>query len=369
MATALSVAMAPLALAENIASDGPLAGYTYFTHPGASIEEHDKDVAGCVADVKNVGGPVSVAPGILGTAMVGVLDTYNKNAFFRTNLEHCMVLRGWQVARVPKPEGEALFGQPPAAIKKQLEQWIGRDPAYGGTQRFLGFNGEKSISAINDGAKSLSLASVADGQAVASRNPEFAIPSPDQKALGPLSVMDGLSQAPEGKAIVVLQFKGSAKDGFNRFVFTKLVRGADATGKGPPQPWFELVPNRLFKGADATSVTLVYAVDPGTWGISSAPGLKTCLLLPVMTLKPGDVVFAGAFDMDRPFGPELGLDRGREVLKQAPELAAKVKAAPWVNGYGWPCQPMIVGGYAISGAPYADTYPWRPLAAYEALHR
>jgi hypothetical protein len=86
-------------------------------------------------------------------------------------------------------------------------------------------------------------------------------------------------------------------------------------------------------------------------------GVSACLGSPAVTLKGGDVVYAGDFNLGGDdIGPDMTLDPARTMLAAAPDLLAKLQPAAWVNGSTALCAGTYFYAYEIKGAPVAPGY-------------
>jgi hypothetical protein len=127
------------------------AGYSYYNHPGATIETHNADVAACLADALNVrsiqdqmrGG----IGGILGALVANAQADSANRGVVSASLENCMVVRGWRVVHLDDAEGMALSKLPAAEIAARIAPWIGAQTPHGTVVR--SWHNDAALGAVN----------------------------------------------------------------------------------------------------------------------------------------------------------------------------------------------------------------------------
>jgi hypothetical protein len=130
----------------------------------------------------------------------------------------------------------------------------------------------------------------------------------------------------------------------------------------------------LFPGRKSTMY--VFGVPPGRWRISgvtnssyAALELNFCLGSPSFEIKAGDVLYAGAFDMDAAdIGPDLDLAPAKRWLGSAPQTE-RLQAVSYMNGSRAPCSGDEIYALEVKGAPFDPSYQWGSKAPLLELKR
>ena len=108
----------------------------------------------------------------------------------------------------------------------------------------------------------------------------------------------------------------------------------------------------------------VFAVPAGRWrlyGLGAAPTLNLCLGSPSFEVKAGEVVYAGAYDLDAAeLGPDLDLAPAKAWLGAQ---GRPLRAASYVNGSLGPCGDNSIYALEIKGAPFEPGYAWGSRAS------
>jgi len=141
-----------------------------------------------------------------------------------------------------------------------------------------------------------------------------------------------------------------------------LVRMDDATAAGAELPaltYFAVAsPKPSSKGGPTSEKTFVVTVPPGRWRLEGAGPASFCLGSPAFDVGPGEAIFAGTFDADHPYAPDMTVAPAQSALSDA-ALAARLKPASWANGETFPCsalRPAVVYVLELPGAPFAERY-------------
>jgi hypothetical protein len=105
-----------------------------------------------------------------------------------------------------------------------------------------------------------------------------------------------------------------------------------------------------------------YAVPPGRWRIAAmgiVPSIEFCLGSPAFDVGPGEVVYAGLFDLNSEnLGPDLDLAPVHAWLAGQPQADA-VRAAAYTNGWPGACRGAAeVYALEVDGAPFREGYGW-----------
>jgi hypothetical protein len=353
-------------LAETVDLTQMAAGYTYYNRPGASVFEAQDAIRHCAADVapsQFTNKPdyswnnASIKSAYFWSNIGG------KQIFF-TNIENCLVVRGWRVVRISDDEGAALLKLPAAELSVRLEPWTGAQSPHGTIERSW-----KNDAALASTVKTFrvprpiwtisnqvpltlnTMASVGDMISLVRENPQKG--PTDFKTARPVDETK-LVAIPKGFAVIVLQLRNSTPQGPS---YLRLVRlGSDGVGHGAiqdklPDQIFGFVPKdqKYHDGEAPKDIITTYIVPPGRWSINMVSDvMSVCLRSPFFNIVDGEVVYTGVID----FGSDgLLLDDSKSTAASTisgnPFLAARLKPARWENGPGLPCSYSFGYNYAL----------------------
>jgi len=351
-------------------------GYTYYNRPGADWAAHDKDLVDCaveaaktrsVDDQINNGAYNGIAGMLIGQAFG---NAYNR-ATFAAALENCMVVKNWRVVQLPDAEGKAILATGAYNIREKIGPWIGADQPYGAIVRV--WNNDAAHASthryeLRPGRKvdgSLSLVAI-------SETPYTPAPQADLFDRTQRTTLDKkwplrwmkpteLGRGPAEGGVVIVHIQGMS---FTNGIGVSFMRmGPDAS---TPASFVDHAPDLLsafvpLLGAKKEGKYLALVVPPGRWriaGMGIMPVVNFCLGAPSFEVKPGDVIYAGSFDMGgAELGPDLNLDGPRAWLAGAPQ-AATLKAAEYTNGWTISCGDNSIYALEIPGAPFREGYTW-----------
>ncbi len=346
-------------------------GYTYYNKPGADLDAQNNDLKYCGAIAALGVQPRELMPsagGLLGAIISGAITSMEMKRGVLANIENCMIVRGWRVVLLPDDEGEKLSKLDQASLSEQLKAWVGGEPPHGEIVRAWDNDLTKGSTLKFREAgpathHSLGLQALAkDLDAPASRPAPG--PQPPKSARQPHGVnadhVAGVTLGPD-EALIIVRVR---HPGMSSGLGVELER----LGPDPVTPaWyvdqkpFDLAMEKglLFTSSDGANYA--YVVPAGSWRlkslISSFYGINLCFGAPAFTAAPGDVVYAGAFDLSAAdIGPDMSLDPAKEFLARAPTLQAKLRAANWTNGFTSLCDGTYFYAYEIKGAPTIDGY-------------
>ncbi|ATQ41990.1 hypothetical protein CSW64_05965 [Caulobacter mirabilis] len=340
-------------------------GYTYYNRPGATPASHDADVALCWGEAaKTVSNDELFTAGAgdrpTEGVMVRALVTNYQRSVTGAALENCMVVRGWRVVLIGEAEGRNLAALSQEEVADWLEGRVGAETPDGDIVRVWENDIARRSSRRaefrpghkNDGQLSLLAATgkvLADVTPV--RSPMQPMSARGRKSLKP----EQIASVPEGAAILVVRVANSLKDG-GWLLFTR----RDGSGSGPPpvdRP-LDAALVGVGKTYSKSSGWTIVAVPPGRWEITQLAGINLCLGAPAFEVKPGEVVYAGAFDFtaDR-LGPDLSLEPVGEMLGgRFP--ASLVRPAVYSNGWRGHCGDASIYAFEVPDAPFAPGYVW-----------
>ena len=362
-------------------------GYTYFNRPGADIAAHDAAVAACAAVAAKVHSydeqnpvqknlvPVTaaglVSEGLAGAAHHGVVGA---------SLENCMVVRGWRVVSLSDTAGKELAALPQSALSRRLAPWVGSQTPHGEVVRTWANDAARpttirfayrpahtnngQLSLISATGRDLTQFDSSDASEVGQTLADYA-KSLDPRWRGtPLKANALGSVPPEGGVIIASVKRLSMKQG-TVITFSREGSKPDVL----PSTDDHLLDVAYFTGnfvwQGKAGFMAAVAVPAGHWRFSSvgsvAGALNFCLGAPSFEVKPGDVIYAGTFDLSGGIAPDLDLAPAQAWLDHQPQ-AAIVKPAVYTNGSTGSCGGNVISALEVDGAPFAAGYAWGSAA-------
>lgn len=373
----------------------PQPGYVYYNKPGADLAAHQADMTACLTQASRMLQPVDtrlasavgvfatgLIPAMIAGAIAGATHGMDISSGLITNVENCMVVRGWRVIGLEREEGKALSKLEPAALVERMTPWIGAERAHGAVLRtwnndlirpnihiydFAGRMEEPPLS-MAVWAQTVSIGRKPDDGAVVTAKPtphvrrlpkgmRFAAPLRPRGVKGPA----------EGNAIVVVRITGpNARRGQTLHFFRPGPDGvAPAWESDKRQSVFAAtLTGGLVTGAGKPlDTTVAFEVPAGRWRLEAISeegfNVALCLGAPSFDVKPGETVFAGTFDLGaKSIGPSLDTAPAKALLSNRPDLASAVRAAEWSNGDVFPCFGQWIYALEFQGAPFAPGYAW-----------
>ncbi len=239
-----------------------------------------------------------------------------------------MVTRRWRVIQIPDSEKAELVSLDQPRLRARLAGWVGAAEPHGDVQRVWA-NDAASTAALNlkqapylASGRSISLSALSPADLPDIERPKFVKPKFNMRGLTPKE----LAQAPPDAAIVIIEFTGGDFSHGHNFMFGRQVpQGV--------QPEVLLVPKPQ---------VYAFRLTPGVWRLEgilgSTASLSLCLGSPAFEVGPGEVVFAGTFNMyGDNLGPDMSPGPAERLLTGAPDLKAKLRPARWRNGSTAPC--------------------------------
>jgi hypothetical protein len=385
VAGALAAISAPSATAADLTRSS--AGHTYFHRANASIEDHDAHLRACQRTAAAFKQPQTAAPagggGLLGALVLGVVQGAVEGMQTRrglaANIENCMVAKGWRVVRLPDTEGAEIAALPQPEQSKRLTQLVGAQPARGEVVRAFANEAldptTRMFAPAGDLDKvALSLTALAPqaAQAEAAKTADAAKPSRPKiaKSAYPPSPLkpDQIGAVGSDKGLVLVRVTDQGSNA-RSYVFSRVAPNPDlpAWADGQPSSFTATLPVSAWSGkSKSKDLTLAFALPPGRWllaAVGQPVGTSIyytsfCLGAPGFDLAAGDVVFAGAFQVDGASGhPDMALEPARQALAAHPQLQERLKPASYVNGYTGECGATAYG-YVLElpDAPFAPNY-------------
>jgi hypothetical protein len=344
-------------------------GYTYFNRPGASVQDHERDVTACARLAGSVRSREAIAAGdTLFSPVIPAAGQRSERALATASLENCMVVRGWRVVRAPNPEGMALASLDPGDLLARLSPWIGATVPHGGIVRSWDNDAaRRSSSRFGGGARTkngqLSLLAAAPElrqlPPAAVREPPSPWTNPSWPR-GPIKP-EALAHLRADAGILLIEMKGEGLGAGSGLILNR--EGTDENA------WPSLVdhaPDKVAVGGFGIfhSGVLAYVLPPGSWriyGIGLNPTLNLCLGSPSFQIKAGEVLFAGTFDLGaEDIGPDLDLAPAQIWLGPA---ASRVRTATYTNGSLGPCGDNSIYALEFKNASFRPGYAWGSRAA------
>lgn len=331
----------------------PAYGWTYFNRPGADLSAHNAELSDCIVRTAGVRG---VALG--GGLMQGMADSQNGAA----NIENCMVVKGWRVVRLPDALGKTMSSLDRAALADRIAGFVGAEAPVDGIVRTWGNDAlYQSPTRWGDSPKYLGVTSLSV-KALPSAELRPAAPSvAPRKPLRPLDPAQ--IRAPgEGEALILIRVDGTMPPDSG----LELQRRTEQSGNSADR-LKAMLPRRMGLAAfKRRGQTYAFLVKPGQWhleriafdGFGQELGTSLCLGGPAFDVLEGEVVFAGAFDLEGLLAPNLDLAAAREVLSGTPEASEKLRAVAWVNGATFPCSARAAYALEFPDRPFVDGYRW-----------
>jgi len=348
-------------------------GFTYYNKPGADMATQAADLKYCrsiaVLGVQPHEGTASIAGGVIGYLLTTAVITVEANRGVAANIEDCMIVRGWRVVQISDSEGGMLTKLDQASLSAQLGVWVGGDPPHGQIVRLWDNDMAKgkTIKFREAGAishRSLSVLALAkDLDAPATRPPPG--PQPPKSALQPRALnaahISGIVLGPD-EAMVIVRLRNPGVETGAYLEFERLGPDPNTPAWYADQRPFDVTTGKTYWQAKKEGDDYAFVVPAGAWRLASMMGglfttINFCFGAPAFAIKEGEVIYAGAFDFAADdIGPDMDLAPVKPFLVKAPLLAAKLRAADWVNGYASLCRGTYFYDYEIKGAPMRDGY-------------
>lgn len=335
-------------------------GYTYFHQAGATMEAHDTAVQDCV---RLAGGLKVTSSG--GYNPIGaIMDNTSSGWAVASNVENCMVARGWQVRRIDPARGKTLAAASREGRHAQLAQWVGSVGPEGQVARRFA-NDLTDVRTVWQGrawdgdTPSLSLTAQPKFDAEPPAPPKLPKLPKTAWPLAPLTPGQ-IAKLPPTASVIIVSL-GKFEGGYMpAYVFNR-------AGRRPDRPaWVDGKPASFqfgMAGVFAPKAGVrVYLVEPGTWrlaGLFTDSGVTSfCLGAPSFTVGPGEAVYAGHFSLGDAGQAKPNLDMAplADGLKSALDLLARVKPAAYVNGSVERCEGAYAYALEVEGAPFVDGY-------------
>ncbi len=327
------------------------AGYTYYNLPGASVEDHNREVADCFQRTKMW---TSDEPPIAGGLIFHLLWDGSIAGMMTARIENCMIVKGWRVVDIGQDRGMGLADTDVATLAATLATEIGSTSPNGRVVRkwaneALDPDGYTfAQTPRTPGKQQLSLRLYAQSSppdVMAVRWP--GLPKIDKRWPKGRLKANELDKAPPGSAIILVRT-------------VQWSVGFDRMGENPEDlPAFrDQAPGRIFAGISRLldkkdGDWFAFAVPPGRWRVAGY-----CMGSPAFDVAAGEIVYAGEFRRDPDMRPNLAMEPALAWL--GPEKAGRARPAVYRNGAQGPCRWGEAFLYALEypGAGYEPGYAW-----------
>jgi len=364
------------------------AGFTYYNKPGANLIAHDTDVAVCRNLASATYQPlprttVVVQGGVYGLIGVaigeGIASQILSHRGHLVNIENCMVVKGWRVVALDQTEGQALADGDKKSRTEKVRDWVGAVTPHGTIVRTFNNDaldrGTVMFLAANPAGHPLSTdATVKIPEPDRQPESEAELNAPEKPIIKPLRPLkpEELGGVPAGSALIAVTVSGV---GDNRLFFQRVGPKADtpAIADGKPADFTVAQAYQSFaKAGEAGGTTVVYAVPPGRWRLAAMSAgefsVNFCMGAPSFAAAAGDVVYAGAFDMDsKTLTPDMTLAAAKGVFPGLSTLGDKLRPAEWINGSTGVCGGVYIYALEFPDRPFAAGYRLGSLAASPAV--
>lgn len=325
---------------ERVMISEPVQGHAYYNRPGASLEQHDAEFRDCLVATNVRPNDSAPRPSIaMQLVWGGVIQAIGTSA-----IENCMIARGWRVYQLAEAEGRTVSrlsdadftarfapmvgaATPPGVLVREWDNQTARPARYHTPSR------PRAQSRDQLSARSFRLS----GLEVQLRTADEAN-GPTFSAVRGVP-LDRIPAPGPGKAIVVLGGVGNRGMFFSRTVETggEIAFGLNANRQGLWQ---------------------AFEVPAGRYRITRTSWIIHCLGAPAFDIAPGEVVYAGRFDLEgETMGPTLNPDEVPGQLSDG--LRDRLRPARYENGSTVPCSyGMGIYPLEIPGAPFEPGYRW-----------
>lgn len=316
----------------------PVQGYAYYNRPGASLDDHDGEYRDCFVATNIRPNGSEPSQGLaFNLIWGGVLQAIGASA-----AENCMIAKGWRVFQLPEDQGRAFSRLSDDDFRIQFAPMVGDEAPPGVLARAWDNQAAHPARYHTPSRARAPSRHQLSTRAFGLRNYQLQLRTYAEAAgpawTGKRGVPLERATAPgEGNALVIVRAIGGRNLGFAR---------TPETGGGG---MFGINGNR-------EGVWQAFEVPAGRWRITGSGWMNHCLGSPAFDIAPGEVVYAGTFDLvGQDLGPVLNLQDVPGRLN--PALAERLRAASYQNGSTVPCAyGSGIFPLEIPGAPFEPGY-------------
>ncbi|RZJ27145.1 MAG: hypothetical protein EON85_11765 [Brevundimonas sp.] len=336
-------------------------GVTYYHKAGATLADHDTQLAQCVADAQTTAQPASGGNALvlinpaLGIAGVSY-DLRRNRAGRRVNIENCMVANRWAImtlgdadasrlsplVREPARLHAALAGmvgaERPVGI---LTRWFTNDAVNGASDRFSGAERTEGVS--------LSLeAGMGASRGLIVLPPTPALPRPTLATL-PLEPLERARhiRVTDDSTLVFIRLTGDIRVSADIIAFERL--GPDASTPA----WVDQRANLFAPSLNHRSVerglprvgVYAYRLPPGRWRLAGMArtdmAWSFCQGTIAFDARPGEALYLGSFDLSGQMLPDMTM---RDDIVPASRRPEGLRAAEYTAEGRYPCSSVYIYG-------------------------
>ncbi|RZJ89998.1 MAG: hypothetical protein EON88_19070 [Brevundimonas sp.] len=336
-------------------------GVTYYHKAGATLADHDTQLAQCVADAQKTAQPASGGNALvlinpaLGIAGAGY-DLRRNRAGRRVNIENCMVANRWSIMTLGEADAtrlSALVREPdrlhaalagmvgaerPAGI---LTRWFTNDALNGTSDRFSGAERTEGVS--------LSLeAGMGASRGLIAWPPPPDLPRPTLETL-PLEPLRARSiRAYDDSTLVFIRLTGDIRVSADIIAFERIGPNASTPA------WVDMRSNLFAPSLNHKQVerglprvgVYAYRLPPGRWRLSGMArtdmAWSFCQGTMAFDARPGEALYLGSFDLSGQMTPDMTM---REDIVPANRRPANLRDAEYTAEGGFPCSGVYI--YAV----------------------
>ncbi len=355
------VAASPTA-AHEVRFDEAHPGPTYFNRPGATLEDHNRDLAYCSRFLGSIANAAWVDNSLVGYLLFRVEGGGWVEGGNAGRIETCMVTLGWRVYRLGDEEARSLSTQSDAEVAQAVSSLVGSSEPRGSFLRR--WNNEAAhpqgrIFAFGDlrppPEPGLSMRSFRHWLA---QQPEPEAPAARPELIEIRRDRRPATTPPNGMAMIFFRVKGVGSEYGPGIRFAEILPGMSPTSSPRASHVIHGFVGSL--GIRREGNWLSYTVPPGRWALSWAGRFGLCLGAPSFEVEEGEVIYAGAYDISAAnLGPDLDLAPALEYL--GGNADGRLQAAAYDrNGDTFPCgnHPEPIYSLEIEGLPFAPGYGW-----------
>lgn len=322
----------------------PVQGFAYYNRPGASLDDHDGEYRDCfVATNIRPNGAIPSQGLAFHVIWGGVLQAIGASA-----AENCMIAKGWRVFQLPEDQGRTFTKLSDDDFRTQFAPMVGAETPPGVLARAWDNQAARPAGYHTPSRARAPSRHQLSTRAFGLRNDQLQLRTYAEAAGPPMAPIRGVTLeravAPRpGSAIIIVRAIG------RHMGFALTPQNGSVT--------------TLTISGNREGLWQAFEVPAGRWRITNTGWMNHCLGAPAFDVAPGEVVYAGTFDLvGQALGPTLNVADVPDRL--ASPLADSVRAADYQNGSTVPCAYGTgIFPLEIPGAPFESGYRGGSLAA------
>ena len=224
----------------------------------------------------------------------------------------------------------------PAQQAEALSPWVGAATPNGSiVRRYEPLDNLRRNAAgpYDEARDSLSLAADAGNVSRLATAPASTV----AKTARNIESIEDFSKVPADASVIVARMHEVAQ--FQTWLVFSRLDAPAGDSQGPPY-FMVASPLRPFWNRSAPNEkTYAFVVPPGHWRITSSSLIDFCLGAPGFDLRAGEALFAGSFDGNHPYAPDLSLETVKPALGES-DLARRLKPVQYAGGETFPCDAL-----------------------------